>query len=168
VGGLGHLAIQFAHALGCEVTALSSSPDKESEALALGADDFIVIGDRSRMRRVDYAFDLVLCTAHGDVDWEELLATLDKRGRLVLVGFPQVSMNSTDLVAHELSINGTFLGNRATMREMLAFAQEHGITPRIEQLPMTSVNDAIRRLKENRVRYRLVLTRAAAVGLAER
>ena len=168
VGGLGHLAIQFAHALGCEVTALSSSPGKESEALALGADDFIVIGDRSRMRRVDYAFDLVLCTAHGDVDWEELLMILDKRGRLVLIGFPEVSMNSTDLVAHELSIHGAFLGNRATMREMLAFAQEHGITPRIEQLPMTSVNDAIRRLKENRVHYRLVLTRAAAVGLAER
>ena len=157
VGGLGHLAIQFAHALGCEVTALSSSPDKESEARALGADDFIVIGERSRMRRLDYAFDLVLCTAHGDVDWEELLRTLDKRGRLVLVGFPEVSMNSTDLVAHELSINGAFLGNRATMREMLGFAQEHGVTPRIEQQPLASVNDAIRRLKENRVRYRLVL-----------
>ena len=163
VGGLGHLAIQFAHALGCEVTALSSSPDKELEARGFGADRFIVVGDRSRMRELDYSFDLVICTAHGDIDWGELLATLDKRGRLVLVGFPEVSMNPTDLVAHELSITGSILGNRASMREMLAFAEEHGIAPRIERLPMARVNDAIRRLKEGRVRYRLVLTRAAGI-----
>jgi uncharacterized zinc-type alcohol dehydrogenase-like protein len=164
VGGLGHLAIQFAHALGCKVTALSSSPAKEEEALAFGADRFIVVGDRSRMRELDYSFHLMLCTAHGDIDWEELLMTLDKRGRLVLVGFPQLSMNSTDPVAHEISITGTFLGNRATMREMLRFAEAHGITPRIERLPMSRVNDAIQRLKENRVRYRLVLTRTPAIG----
>jgi uncharacterized zinc-type alcohol dehydrogenase-like protein len=83
----------------------------------------------------------------------------------VLVGFPQVSMNPTDLVAHELSITGSLLGNRATMREMLRFAQEHRITPRIEQLPMTRVNDAIQKLKENRVRYRLVLTQAEPFGI---
>ena len=118
------------------------------------------------MRPLDYAFDVVLCTAHGDIDWEELLMTLDKRGRLVLVGFPGVSMNSTDLVAHELSVTGSFIGNRATMREMLAFAEAHAITPRIEQLPMPRVNQAIERLKENRVRYRLVLTQAAPRGRA--
>ena len=68
VGGLGHLAIQFAHALGCEVTALSSSPAKEQEALAFGADHFVVTGDRASMRPLDYAFDLLMCTAHGDID----------------------------------------------------------------------------------------------------
>jgi uncharacterized zinc-type alcohol dehydrogenase-like protein len=157
IGGLGHLAIQVAHALGCEVTALSTSPAKEREAIALGADHFVVTGDRARMRPIDYAFDLVLCTAHGAIDWEELLMTLRKRGRLVLVGFPDVSMNPTDLVAHELHVTGSFLGNRATMREMLSFAQEKGIKPRIEQLPMAEVNEAIRRLKGNRARYRIVL-----------
>ena len=85
--------------------------------------------------------------------------TLRKRGRLVLVGFPDLSTNSTDVVAHELSITGSFLGNRATMREMLSFAQAHAITPRIECLPLARVNDAIDRLKANRVRYRIVLTR---------
>ena len=158
VGGLGHLAIQFAHALGCEVTALSSSPAKEREATAFGADHFVVVGDRARMRPIDYAFDLVLCTAHGDLDWEELLMTLRKRGRLVLVGFPELSTNSTDVVAHELSITGSFLGNRAAMREMLSFAQAQGVAPQVEQMAMVDVNDAIRRLKENRARYRIVLT----------
>jgi alcohol/geraniol dehydrogenase (NADP+) len=157
VGGLGHLAIQFAHALGCEVTALSSSPAKEQEAIGFGADHFVVTGDRARMRPIDYAFDLVLCAAHGDLDWEELLMTLRKRGRLVLVGFPELSANPTDVVAHELSITGSFLGNRATMREMLSFAQAHGIAPTVEQLAMAQVNDAIGRLKENQVRYRIVL-----------
>jgi uncharacterized zinc-type alcohol dehydrogenase-like protein len=158
VGGLGHLAIQFAHALGYEVTALSSSPAKASEAIAFGADHFVVTGDRDRMRPIDYAFDLVLCTAHGDLDWEELLMTLRKRGRLILVGFPELSTNSTDVVAHELSITGSFLGNRAAMREMLSFAQAHGVAAQVEQMAMVDVNDAIRRLKENRARYRIVLT----------
>jgi uncharacterized zinc-type alcohol dehydrogenase-like protein len=159
VGGLGHLAIQFAHALGYEVTVLSSSPAKEQEARAFGADHFLVTGDRDRMRKIDYRFGLVLCTAHGDIDWDELFNTLDKRGRLVLAGFPNVSVNPTDLVAHELSISGSFLGNQTTMREMLSFAQAHAISPRIECLPMAHVNDAIDRLKANRVRYRIVLTR---------
>ena len=159
VGGLGHLAIQFADALGYEVTAFSSSPSKEQEALAFGADRFVLLGDRDRMRPFDYSFDHLLCTAHGDLDWEELLMTLDKKGRLVLVGFPQVSMNSTDLVSHELVITGSFLGNHATIQEMLPFAQSHSVTPRIEQLPMAQVNEAIDRLKENRVRYRIVLSR---------
>jgi len=165
VGGLGHLAIQFAHALGCEVTAFSSSPAKEQEALGFGADYFVVTGDRARMRPLDYAFDLLLGTAHGDIDWEELLMTLRKRGRLVLVGFPDVSMNSTYLVAHELSISGSFLGNRATMREMLSFAQAHGVAPQVEQMAMADVNDAIRKMKENRARYRIVLDNDTDSGM---
>ena len=159
VGGLGHLAIQFAHALGYEVIALSSSLTKEQEALALGADRFVLIGDRERMRPFDYAFGFVLCTAHGDIDWEELMNATDKRGRLVLVGFPNISLQPTDIVAHELSITGSFLGDHATMREMLSFAHEHGVTPMVERLPMAEVNEAITRLKEGRARYRIVLDR---------
>jgi uncharacterized zinc-type alcohol dehydrogenase-like protein len=160
VGGLGHLAIQFAHALGLEVTAFSSSPSKEQDALALGADRFVVVGDRARMRPFDCAFDVVLCTAHGAFDWEELMDIVVKRGRLVVVGFPDVSLDPTDLVAHELAITGSFLGSRETVREMLSFAAAHDITPRIERLPMSSVKEAIARLKANRVRYRMLLDRA--------
>ena len=157
VGGLGHLAIQFAHALGYEVAALSSSPAKEQEALALGADRFVLVGDRERMRPFDYAFGFVLCTAHGDINWDVLMNAMDKRGRLVLVGFPNMSLQPTDLVAHEISITGSFLGDHATMREMLLFANEHGVTPMVERMPMAEVNEAIARLKEGRTRYRIVL-----------
>jgi uncharacterized zinc-type alcohol dehydrogenase-like protein len=157
VGGLGHLAIQFAHAVGCEVTAISSSPVKREQAHAFGADHFIDSNDRAGMRQVDFAFDLLMCTASGGIGWDALLMTLKKKGKLVLLGFPDVALNSTDLVVHELSITGSFLGNRTTMREMLAFAQEHGIAPEVELMPMTKVNEAIRRVKENKARYRFVL-----------
>ena len=156
VGGLGHLAIQFARALGYEVTAISSSPEKKEQALAFGADHFIV-SDQTSLREVEFAFDLLLCTASGKINWEALLNTLKKNGKLALLGFPDVVLNSTDLVAHQLSITGSFLGNRAGMREMLSFAQVHGITPAVELMPMSQANEAIQRVKENKARYRIVL-----------
>ena len=157
VGGLGHLALQFARALDYEVTAISSSPEKKEQALAFGADHFIVSDDQTSLRQVMLDFDLLLCTAHGKINWEALLPTLKRNGRLVLLGFPDVAFNSTDLVAHQLSITGSFLGNRATMREMLSFAQAHSIVPKVELMPMTEVNEAIRKVKENKARYRIVL-----------
>jgi uncharacterized zinc-type alcohol dehydrogenase-like protein len=157
VGGLGHLAIQFAHALGYEVTVISSSPAKKEQALAFGADHFIASDDQASLRQVEFGFDLLLCTAHGDVHWEPLLEILKKKGTLVLAGFPRVALNPTDLVAHQLSITGSFLGNRATMREMLSFSQAHDIAPWIELMPMSQVNEAIQRVKQNKARYRIVL-----------
>jgi len=157
VGGLGHLALQFAHALNYEVTAISSSPDKKEQALAFGADHFIVSNNQASMQRAMFSFDLLLFTAHGKIKWEVLLNTLKKNGELILTGFPDIVFNSTDLVAHQLTITGSFLGNRVTMREMLSFAQEHSIVPKVELMPMTKVNEAIRKVKENKARYRIVL-----------
>ena len=162
VGGLGHLAIQFAHAFGYEVAALSSSPEKRDQALAFGANRFIDINDEADLGQVDYGFDVLICTASGGVPWEALLMTLKKKGMLVLLGFPDVALNSTDLVAHELSITGCFLGSRATMREMLRFADLHRIAPKIETMPMSQINEAIQRIKENRARYRIVVVNDAA------
>jgi uncharacterized zinc-type alcohol dehydrogenase-like protein len=165
IGGLGHLAIQFAHALGYEVTVISSSPTKKEEALAFGADHFVVSDDKVSLRQLEFNFDLLLCTAHGDINWEWLLTILKKRGKLLLVGFPDVALNSTDLVVHELSITGSFLSNRSTMREMLSFAQAHHIKPWIELMPMSQVNEAIERVKQNKARYRIVLVNdMAGVG----
>ncbi|MFX1265172.1 MAG: NAD(P)-dependent alcohol dehydrogenase [Promethearchaeota archaeon] len=157
VGGLGHLALQFAHALDYEVTAISSSPEKMQQALAFGADHFISSDDQTSLQQAEFGFDMLLCTASGRINWEPLLNTLKKNGEFVLLGFPDVAFNSTDLVAHQLSITGSFLGNRATMREMLSFAQAHDIVPKVELMPMTEVNEAIQRVKENKARYRIVL-----------
>jgi uncharacterized zinc-type alcohol dehydrogenase-like protein len=160
VGGLGHLAIQFARALGCDVTAISSSPGKEEEARALGADHFILAGDREALMSQELTFDMLLYTSHADANWTPLVLSLRNKGRLVLVGFPptDVRFDAMELVIHQVSMTGSLLGSRATMREMLAFAEERGIRPRVELMPMSQVNEAIERMKENRARYRIVLT----------
>ncbi|MDH4211939.1 MAG: NAD(P)-dependent alcohol dehydrogenase [candidate division WOR-3 bacterium] len=162
VGGLGHLALQFAHALGYEVTAISSSPKKKEEALAFGADHFIDSNDRDSLRRVEFEYDLLLCTSSGGLSWFSLLETLKKRGKMVLVGFPMIDLKPIDIVSHELSITGSFLGNRAIMKEVLEFAQAQGITPKVELMPMSQVNEALQRVKENKARYRIVLVNEGA------
>jgi uncharacterized zinc-type alcohol dehydrogenase-like protein len=157
VGGLGHLAIQFAHAFGNEVTALSSSPEKKEQALGFGADHFILSTDRTAMREVTYAYDLLLCTANNGIQWESLLMAVKKKGEVVMVGFPDLAFNSTNLVAHELTITGSLITNPTVMREMLSFAQENTITPMVELMPMTQVNEALHKVKGNKARYRIVL-----------
>lgn len=157
IGGLGHLALQFACAMGYEVTALSSSPHKQEEALTMGAECFIAVSDKAALGRVSDYFDLVYITAHGGVDWEEMMGSLRRKGKLLLSGFPDLSLDSVDLVAHELCIEGSFLGTQQDMRDMLAFAQEHAIQPMLEIYPMSQVNQAIDKLKQHEVRYRIVL-----------
>ncbi|MCX6658658.1 MAG: NAD(P)-dependent alcohol dehydrogenase [Euryarchaeota archaeon] len=164
VGGLGHLAIQFAHALDYEVTALSSSPDKEGEALALGADHFLVARDKASLRQMKFSFDMLLYTGHGNNDFTSLLRTLKKNGKLLMVGFPPqpFAFEPVDLVVYQLSVAGSFLGNRTMMREMLAFARERGIKPKVELMSMSQVNEAIRKVKEGKARYRIVLVNEPA------
>ena len=157
VGGLGHLAIQFAHAMGFEVTAISSSPKKKEEAFGFGADHFIVSSDPDALRRVEFGLDLLLCSASTVDNLFALMETLKKRGEFVLVGFPSIDLEPIDVVSHELAITGSFLGNRKTMKEMLKFAQAHDIKPKIELMPMSQVNKALKRVKENKARYRIVL-----------
>ena len=166
IGGLGHLGIQFAKALGCEVTALSSSPGKEEEARTFGADHFLLTTDQGAMEEHEFGFDLLLCTAQSGNNWRNLVMVLTKNGRLVLPAFTPIELPlvggpgsgpMVDFVVHQLSITGSFLGSRADMREMLAFAHRHGITPKIELLPMAQVNEAMQRVRRNQARYRVVL-----------
>lgn len=164
VGGLGHLALQFARAMDYDVTAISSSPDKEEQAMALGADHFLVAGDRASLREMRFSFDTLLYTSHSTIDWTSVLLTLRNNGKMVMVGFSPdpITFDPIDMVVHQQSVTGSFLGNRKSMREMLAFAQEHRIKPLIELMPMSQVNEAIRKLRERRVRYRIVLVNEPA------
>ncbi len=157
VGGLGHLAIQFARAFGCEVSAISSTASKEEESVRFGASQFLNSNDRAAMRKASYEFDTLVVTSNDGLHWEMLLEILKKRGKIILLGFPDIVMNSTDLVAHELSITGSLVTNPARMLEMLAFAQEHQIKPMVELMPMSQVNEALLKVKQNQARYRIVL-----------
>jgi uncharacterized zinc-type alcohol dehydrogenase-like protein len=160
VGGLGHLALRFGKALGCRVTAFSSSADKRDDALLLGAENVVSSVSAKEIRACDGAFDFLLCTVPARLDWISYLRTLKRNGVLCLVGAPPglLQIPAAQLLLGQLAICGSDIGSPAAIREMLAFAAEHGIGARVERAPMASVNDALQRVRDNRVRYRMVLT----------
>lgn len=143
--------------MGYEVTAISSSPHKRSEVISLGADRFIAVSDQAALNEAEFYFDLLYVTAHGGIAWEDMMEILKKKGKMVISGFPDINLSSVNLVSHELSIIGSFLGTQTEMREMLQFAQSHAVQPMIELMPMSQVNEAIERLKQHKARYRIVL-----------
>jgi alcohol/geraniol dehydrogenase (NADP+) len=163
IGGLGHLALLMLRAIGCEVTAFSTSASKRTEALAMGAQDFVSSQEPRAVLEHANRFDLVLSTVHARLDWTTYLRTLRPRGTLCLLGAPPglLQIPASLLVTGERSIAGSDIGGPAQIREMLHFCARHRISPRIEQFPMNEadVNTAVARLRENKVRYRAVLSR---------
>jgi len=163
IGGLGHLALLMLRAFGCEVTAFSTSPSKRDEALAMGATHFSASHEPLAVLEHTNRFNLVLSTVHARLDWTTYLRTLRPRGTLCLVGSPPglLQLPASLRVTGERSVAGSDIGGRATIREMLQFCARHKVAPRIEESAMTeaNVNAAVQRLRENKVRYRAVLSR---------
>ncbi len=160
IGGLGHLAVRFLHAMGCETTVFTSSPDKRKEAARLGAHDAASSTDAREIRAYKDHFDFLLCTAPARLDWITYLQTLKPTGILCLVGAPPGLMQvpASLLLTGQRVICGSDIGSRSDIREMLAFAAEHRIGAEVETTPMAEVNHAIERVRKNEVRYRMVLT----------
>jgi uncharacterized zinc-type alcohol dehydrogenase-like protein len=165
IGGLGHIAVQFARAIGCEVTALSTTPDKENDARRFGADHFINSNDEGQMRTAAGSLDFILFTATATPNWMSYLNLLRPNGRLNIVGRPTFAGGSAGtldipaamLVAGQKAVSGSVIGGRAIMREMLSFAARHGIKAQIEELPMAGINSALEKVRHNQARYRIVL-----------
>lgn len=158
IGGLGHMAIQFARAWGCEVTAFSTSPDKEAETRKLGAHHFLNSRDADALKSVAGSFDLVLDTVNAALDWDAYIATLRPGGRLHVVGaVEQVTATVFPLLIGEKSIGGSPTGGIVRAKEMLSFCARHAIRPMVEQFPMSEINAAMRHLAEGKARYRIVL-----------
>jgi uncharacterized zinc-type alcohol dehydrogenase-like protein len=161
IGGLGHLAVQFARAFGCEVTAFSSSPDKEAEARDLGAHHFVASRDPDALAGAANTLDFLLATVNVSLDWLAYLNVLRPKGYLCIVGaVPEpLTIPAFALLVGQKAVCGSPIAGRPTLREMLAFAARHGIGSHSEAIPMTQVNTALDRLRANRARFRIVLTR---------
>ena len=161
IGGLGHMALMMLRAFGCEATAFSTSPNKREEALAMGATDFAASTDPKELRKHFGRFDLILSTVHAKLDWTTYLQTLRPNGTLCLLGMPPgvIQVPPALLVTGHRSLTGSDIGSRRTIREMLRFAVRHRIAPLLERMPMSEANAALTRLRENQVRYRVVLER---------
>jgi uncharacterized zinc-type alcohol dehydrogenase-like protein len=159
IGGLGHLALQFAKAFGCEVTALSSSPAKEAEARQFGAQHFVVSSDAPAMTKAAASLDFLYATTSVGMDWNALFNLLRPKGKLcVLGGAPvPITISPFPLVLGQRTICGSPVGGRASMTEMLDFAARHGITAKVEVMSMSAANAAVARVVANQARYRMVL-----------
>ena len=153
IGGLGHLGLQFARALGCEVTAISRSKDKERQARSFGADHFITGHPRKG------SLDLILNTSHAVPDMAETMNALRPRGVFCQLGAaPEpLSVPAMSLIGGSRTVTGSAVGSPSVIREMLEVAARHGIAAKTEVVPMRDADTALDRTRHSKARYRMVL-----------
>jgi uncharacterized zinc-type alcohol dehydrogenase-like protein len=160
IGGLGHIALKFLNAWGCEVTAFTSSESKREEALSLGADKTLNSKDAAAIEAAASSFDFIISTVNVKLDWNLYINTLKPKGRLHFVGatLEPLDIGAMPLIMGQRSVSGSPVGSPATIEKMFAFSSRHQIQPQVEMLPMSKINDAFDRLKSGKARYRIVLT----------
>ena len=161
IGGLGHIAVKFLNAWGCEVTAFTTSESKKAEAIEMGAHHVLNSRNEGELDQVAGKFDLVLSTVSADLDWNKYVATLAPRGRLHFVGVTLEPLNVGvfPLIAGQRSISGSPVGSPTTIKQMLDFANLHKIEPTVEYFSFEQINEAMDRLREGKAHYRIVLKR---------
>jgi alcohol dehydrogenase (NADP+) len=159
LGGLGHMAVKLAVALGAEVTLLSSSPSKEADARRLGAHEFVVTSEKGAFRKVAGRFDLLLDTVSAEHDLNRYLGTVKVDGAMVLVGVPPqpAPVNAYSLIGGRKTLAGSLIGGIAETQEMLDFCAERKIAADVEVIPIQAIDSAYGRMVKGDVRYRFVV-----------
>lgn len=159
IGGLGHMAVKFAAAYGCEVTAITSSDRKFAEARGFGAHHAVSSYDSAAIKKLAGRFDLLISTVNTNVDWNGLIGTLAPNGRLHIVGavLEPIPIAAFQLIMQQRSVSGSPAGSPVLTETMLDFAARHNIAPQTEHLPMSRINEAFARLESGKARYRIVL-----------
>jgi alcohol dehydrogenase (NADP+) len=160
LGGLGHMALKLAKALGAQVTLFSRSAGKEEDAKRLGADRVVISTDPAQMKAVRGQFDLIIDTVPYAHDLNPYTATLAVGGTLVLVGFlgmQEPAVNTTSLILGRKAVAGSVIGGIAETQEMLDFCGQHGITSDVEVIAMQDINTAYERMLHSDVKYRFVI-----------
>ena len=159
LGGLGHMAVKLAAAMGAEVTVLSQSLKKQEDGLRLGADFYFATGDADTFSRLAGRFDLVINSVSAGIDVDAYLSLLAVDGTLVNVGAPAepLSLNVMSLIGGRRNYAGSMIGGIAETQEMLDFCAQHGIGAEVEVVPADRINDAYERVLASDVRYRFVI-----------
>lgn len=159
LGGLGHMGVKIAAAMGAEVTVLSTSPSKEADARGLGATGFLNIRDEAAVKAAMGSFDLILDTIAANHDYNLYLSLLGLNGVMVVVGVPTepIPLNAFSLIGGNKVLAGSMIGGIAETQEMLDFCVEHGVTSDVEVITPDRIEEAYDRTVKSDVRYRFVI-----------
>ena len=159
IGGLGHIALQFLNAWGCEVTAFTSSESKKAEAIKMGAHHTLNSNNASELEAAAGRFDFIISTVNVKLDWNAYVGTLAPKGRLHFVGatLEPLNIGVFPLIMGQRSVSGSPVGSPATIKKMLDFTALHNIEPVTEYFSFAQVNEAIDKLRQGKAHYRIVL-----------
>ncbi|MEN3322316.1 NAD(P)-dependent alcohol dehydrogenase [Mariniflexile soesokkakense] len=159
VGGLGHMAIKFLKAWGCEVTAFSSNPNKKEEILKMGAHHVVDSTKPEALEGITGTLNFILNTTNVTLDWNSFLTTLAPQGKLHTVGavLEPMAIPAFSLIMGEKSVGGSPIGSIALTKKMLEFCVRHSIYPTVEEFKLEDVNKAIKHLEDGKARFRIVL-----------
>jgi uncharacterized zinc-type alcohol dehydrogenase-like protein len=163
LGGLGHMAVKFAHAFGAHVAVFTTSPHKKDDALRLGADEVVLSRNANEMHKHTGSFDFILDAVAAEHDISSYINLLARDGNITLVGAPPKPLPVTafSLIVARRSLSGSAIGGIAETQEMLDFCGKHNITSDVEVIPMQKVNDAYERLIKSDVKYRFSIDMAS-------
>jgi uncharacterized zinc-type alcohol dehydrogenase-like protein len=159
IGGLGHMAVKFAAAYGCDVTAFTSNENKFDEAKGFGANHVVLSKNSAAIQELAGSFDLLISTVNVRLDWDAMIGTLAPNGRLHVVGavLEPIPVAAFSLIMKQRSVSGSPTGSPVAIERMLDFASRHNIAPQTEHFPMSNINEAFARLESGRARYRIIL-----------
>jgi alcohol dehydrogenase (NADP+) len=163
LGGLGHMAVKIAHALGAHVVLFTTSPNKKEDALRLGADEVVVSRNANEMAKHTGSFDFILDAVSADHDINAYLSLLTRDGNLTLVGAPSkpLEVAAFSLIFGRRSLSGSPIGGTAETQQMLDFCGQNNLTADVEVIPIQKVNEAYDRLLNSDVKYRFVIDMAS-------
>jgi alcohol dehydrogenase (NADP+) len=163
MGGLGHVGVKIARAMGAQVTVLSQSLSKKADGLRLGADYYYATSNVDTFTKLAGTFDLIICTVSAELDWNAYLNLLKIDGSLVILGIPEkaIPVSALSLVVGRRSLSGSLMGSIKETQEMLDFCGEHGIVADIEMIDIQDINEAYERMERSDVRYRFVIDMAS-------
>jgi uncharacterized zinc-type alcohol dehydrogenase-like protein len=163
LGGLGHMAVKFAHALGAHVVVFTTSPNKKEDAFRLGADEVVVSRNANEMQKHTGSFDFILDAVSADHDINAYLNLLARDGTITLVGAPEkpLAVAAFSLLFGRRSLSGSPIGGIAETQEMLDFCGENNVTADVEVIPIQKVNEAYERLLKSDVKYRFSIDMAS-------
>lgn len=159
IGGLGHMALKFAAAYGCDVTAFTSSENKFDEARSFGAQHVVNTRDSESIRKREKSLDLLIVTVNVQLDWDALVASLAPNGRMHVVGavLEPIPISVVPMMMRQSSVSASPTGSPVDMADMLAFAARHNVSPQTEHFPMSKINEAFEHVAAGKARYRVVL-----------